>query len=744
MWKIIAFIILVASLLIVIWFREGLILGTAEDGLIFYNLSNYYHQSEYTWMEYPGLGSPSLNLTAGKPTYYLLSSAQALGIPGFIIQGVVMWFLLISAALGVYLIVKELFPKLPLKYILLSILFYWFNPISLVDVWNRFLLNYIFFFALLPICSFFYIKGLRSRKYYFILALNICLIIYSYAFSYIAFTILFFIWLFLITFFYFLLNKNWQIRIFALKYLFLTLLVFSIANSWWVLPSLKLYFSGGSSPTANLFLKQNSPEILKALSKSLGSLTGIFKLINTSFLSSDSLGWVKLYYSPLLYIIQYFFVGIILLFIIKFRKDLIVLFLGSLFLTIVFLSKGINPPFGEIYGLIFKKVLILQVFRNPFEKFGFLLSLVASLLLGPSIYEWIKDTLNKFEKFIYQAFLFSILLFLGLPFFTGLILTNKFPPTDNYSIGYKVKVPEYYTKVNYWLVNRGNNFRYIGFPIKDEGVTYNWEKGYAGVELPVALFSNSGLLHTTSVPFFNQIIPQIEQSLMSDKDFFNLANLVNAKYYMLRYDIDYKLRAMTAPAVIEKKLKEREQKGEVENVATFGKVSIWENKKWKDRTFYIAEKIINVKNFDDIQDLTKVNVSDGDILIDQDGFNKTQNFFDWGLIDSIPDITYEKINTTKYILHIKNTTKPFLLFFSELYNDGWQAFTSDGQLINNHIRINLFGNGWLIERKGDFDVVVEFAPQKWMNIGEKISLNAFFVIVAMLIFSQLSLKGKSV
>ena len=71
--KIIIFILVAAAVLISIWFKDGYILGTAEDGLIFYSISNYFHQAEYTWMEYPGLGSPSLSLIAAKPTYLLLS-----------------------------------------------------------------------------------------------------------------------------------------------------------------------------------------------------------------------------------------------------------------------------------------------------------------------------------------------------------------------------------------------------------------------------------------------------------------------------------------------------------------------------------------------------------------------------------------------------------------------------------------------------------------------------------------------
>lgn len=687
--KTIIFILLVASVLVSFWFKDRHILGTAEDGLIFYNISNYFRQAQYTWMEYPGLGSPSLSLIAAKPTYVLLSFLQQKGIPGFLIQAEVMWFLLVSSGIGVYLLIKELFPKLPDKYILLGVLFYWFNPISLADVWNRFLLNYIFFFALLPIGSYLYIKGLLVRRYFWAFLLNISLLFYSYAFSYIAFDILFWIWVFLITFFYALFDKNLGSKIFSLKYFLLTLVIFVIINSWWILPLASLNLVGGAAPTSQLFMKQNNVGTLHALSKKIGNLTDIFKLVNASFLTPDSLGWVKLYYSPVLFISQFVFIGAIFLFLIKSIKDSTALFLGTLFLTILFLTKGSSPPFGEVYDFIFSNVLILQVFRNPFEKFGFLLSLTAAILLGPSLYQLTKQAGNNIRRLLYPGFFIITVFYLGFPLFSALAFTNTFPPTNNYSIGYKVQVPDYYKAIDNWLSGQGRNFRYIGLPIKAEGITYNWEKGYTGVELNVALFSNSGIIHNTSVPYFDQIVPEIEPLLLSDKDFASFANSLNVRYLLLRFDIDYKERDMTDPKILEKRLIEREQNGEVKKVATFGKVSIWENLRWKDNTFYAAIK--------------------------------TE--------EPLPQINYEKINTTRYIVHVKNAVKPFLLVFSELYNGAWRAAFPDGGILNDHSLVNAYGNGWTVDRQGDYDILVEFSPQKWMDMGGKISIAGYILIV---------------
>lgn len=737
MWKILAFILIVPFILVGIWFKSGYLLGASEDGLIFYDVSRYFHQAQYTWMEYPGLGSPSVTLIAGKPTYFVLSFMQSLGIPGFLLQAGVMYFLLITAGMGVYFLVSELFPRLPKKYILLSILFYWFNPIALPALLSRSLLNYLFFYSVLPVATYFYIKGLKDRKYLWIFGLNIVLLLYSYIFSYVAFTALLWFWLLLITiYFAFFFNQ----KIMAIKHFFLSIALFFICNLWWVLPIIALNASGGARDNAQSFLQQTNVDTLTAISKSIGNLNGLFKLINASFISPNSLEWMKLYYSPALFIIQYFFMGAVLFLLIKKRREPEVLFVGSLFLTIIFLAKGNNPPFGEIYQILFKKFPLLQIFRNPFEKFSFLLSLIVSILISLGVYSLTDKFKSSLRKLFFLISLMCVLVYLGFPLYSGLALTNTFPPTNDYSIGYKVKVPNYYKDLYEWIGSNGGHFRYIGLPLAPEGITYQWEKGYSGLELPVALFDSRAILLNTTTPFFNQIIPQIENTLLSNKDFSLLSNLVNAKYYLLRYDIDYKSRGMTDPKGIEKALLEKEKKGDVKKIGTFGRVDVWENLRWKDSQFYPANKFALVKNFDKDTTFASINVLKNEALIDQDDLAKLGSLVQ-DKDGILPEISYKKINDTKYILHLKNADAPFLLVFSELYNDDWKAFVNTQEL-SNHMRINLYANSWVVNRKGDFDILVEFAPQKWMDIGEKFS--ALGIIIVFLTTGFLLFKHKRI
>ncbi|MBI2596910.1 hypothetical protein HYW41_02025 [Candidatus Daviesbacteria bacterium] len=726
--KIIVLILIIPSIIIGLWFKDGYILGTAEDGLPFYNLSHFKPEADFAWMEHPGLGRSTLYLTASKPTYMIMTWLQNKGLPGFIIQAGVLWLMFVISGIGIYFLTQEFFPKLPKTYLILSILFYWFNPISLVNVWNRFLLDYISFYSMLPMVSFLFINGLKTKKYIWSIVFTIVILFYSYSFNYLAFFILIWLILFIWTVFFFLLTKNGSIRFFYIKYFLLAFAFFVLTNAWWVsqlvgFQTLKDFDSSIHDITTDI-----NSGIFNALSKSMGNLNDVYRLNNASFFKNDSLSWVKPFYSVPIVFAEFIVTAIMFWSILKNKKDISVLILAGVFFTGIFLAKGNNPPLGGIFEFLFKNFLFLQIFRNPFEKSGFILLLAATPLLSFAIFK-VSETLKPlYRKLIYTVCLIYIVLVWGYPFYTGFVLTSKFPPTNNYEIGYKVKVPEYYHLADDWLVKRGTNFRTIGFPIEDEAVTYKWEKGYSGVELSTALFSNPVILHKTGVPFFYDLVPQIQKTLLGEEEIYKLANILNARYLFVREDIDFKERKMVDPLIIKQKLSSRERMGQIRKVGEFGKLTFWENLKWKDLTFYPAN-LIKLSTSQDPSNLSSIDALSGEVLAD-----KKYEFGD--VNDSLDNlkITYERINPTKYIVHIQEAASPFVLVFSELFNGGWKITSEEGGKSYDHFRVNYYANGWLIDKKGNYDLTVEFSLQKWLDIGEKISIISFLVVLCLLIY----------
>lgn len=957
MLKIIFIILSFPLILVFIWFKDGYLLSHAEGALPFYNLGRYLEPTKYAWMEHPGLGNISLFTTAGKPTYLFLTFLQNnLGIPGFIIQAGVFYFLLAGAGMGIYLLTKEFFPKLDNKYALLSVFFYWFNPLS-VTLWNRYLLNYIFFLCALPIFLFVFIKGINSKKYFYASLLILLIGIYSYSISTLVFVLLLWLLFILFAFFFFITTKSATDRWFYVKFISFLLILFIFTNSWWITQLFSLKFQMPISQTISNFSIADNLETLRQLSIRLGDLTNVIRLINASSAEVIGLDWFNFFNSPIAVFFEFLIMGTILFTIIKNRAERSILILGGMFFTTLFLIKGTNTPLGEIYALFFQRFSFLQVFRNPFEKFSFILNLITTLLAGYSIFSFshylsIKTKKNFFSIVFYFFFLCAIII-MGYPFFSSLVFTSNEPPTNDPGVGYKVKVPNYYKEASDFLQSKGTNFRFIGFPLGDEGITYKWEKGYTGVELPSTLFSTPGILFNTAVPYYADIIPQLEDLLLENNDFLSVANSLNIRYLFLRTDIDWQERSMKNPQVIFNRINDLEKKGLIKRVGQYGALTLWENLSWKDYTFYGANKIIstlpdninlyntipnistgeitlagipdnawndsiskivanpvqnvnpqnldyesyllniikegdyqiqfnNLANFDpkvlidknlvsinntplstlDPIHLTKgeyqmivknlhgentIDLSKGFDSYDSRGYFKNfeVNNFDSNVMylvsldfqsntnqkltiyifqdndkirnnekitplnlnldayrnntsillnsfffvrpsstaawvsllsdqpidlsaiknltvaklikpkpflittytnlaqSTLPKISYEKINPTKYIVHVKNPSSKFILVFSELFNNKWEAFYNDNAPITQHFRVNSYANGWLVDKVGNFDMTVEFTPQRLYETGETVALFSHLLNGLVLVFLLLKHKRKT-
>lgn len=938
MLKYIFIILSIPLILVFIWFKDGYLLSHAEGALPFYKLERYLEPTNYAWMEHPGLGNISLFTTAAKPTYIFLTFLQNLGIPGFIIQASVFYFLLAGAGIGIYLLTKEFFPQLDNKYALLSVFFYWFSPLSMTNVWNRFLPNYIFFFSALPMLLLIFIKGLRSKNYYFAPLLTLLIGIYSYSMSALVFVLLLWLLFILFALFFFITEKNAIERWFYIKFVSFLFILFTFTNSWWITQLFSLKFQMPFTQTISNFSTEGNLQTLKELSNKLGDLTNVVRLISASSPDIIGLDWINFFNSPLAVFFEFLIIGTILFTIIKNRTERSILILGGLFFITLFLVKGTNTPLGEVYALFFQTFSSLQVFRNPFEKFSFILNLITALLVGYGIFVSSQYLATKTKKDIFSIigyfFFLCTTIIMGYPFFSGLVFTSIEPPTNDPSVGYEVKVPDYYQETSNFLESKGKNFRFIGFPLGDEGITYKWERGYTGVELPSTLFSTPGILFNTAVPYYNDIVPQLENLLLENNDFLSVANSLNIRFLFLRTDIDWQERNMKNPQVILSRINDLEKKGLIKKVGQYGALTLWENSSWKDYTFFGANKIIsslpettnlynsisdvssgeitlsgipneitqkgfvtkiivngiqnlnpqnldyesysfNIKKegdyriqFDDLAnydskivldrklasidntplttlnpihlregryqmivnnlhgentiDLSKVfdskdsrgffknfeinnfnsninhylvsldyqSVKNQKLTIyifqDNDKIRNGENITPLNLnldpysknnsiqlnsfffvrpsstaawvsllsdqpIDSLaiknlsvtklikpkpvfimtlpnqtpvvpPTISYTKINTTKYTVHISNTSNPFVLVFSELFNNKWEAFYGDNTSINQHYRVNLYANGWLIDKTGNFDLTIEFTPQRLYKSGEIVSV----------------------
>ncbi len=103
----------------------------------------------------------------------------------------------------------------------------------------------------------------------------------------------------------------------------------------------------------------------------------------------------------------------------------------------------------------------------------------------------------------------------------------------------------------------------------------------------------------------------------------------------------------------------------------------------------------------------------------------------------LPELAFRKINQTQYVINVINAGNSFFLRFGESFDRGWKVYkvekdTNDFTKFwktflkksiseENHFKMNGYSNGWLIEEKGNYDLLVVFEPQKYFYVGLGVS-----------------------
>ncbi len=93
-----------------------------------------------------------------------------------------------------------------------------------------------------------------------------------------------------------------------------------------------------------------------------------------------------------------------------------------------------------------------------------------------------------------------------------------------------------------------------------------------------------------------------------------------------------------------------------------------------------------------------------------------------------PEIYFRKINPTRYVVEVKGAASPYLLVFSESFNPAWRAYIVDKETgrreripDERHFWVNGYANSWWVDKLGDYEIQVEFWPQRLVYWGAVVS-----------------------
>jgi hypothetical protein len=103
-----------------------------------------------------------------------------------------------------------------------------------------------------------------------------------------------------------------------------------------------------------------------------------------------------------------------------------------------------------------------------------------------------------------------------------------------------------------------------------------------------------------------------------------------------------------------------------------------------------------------------------------------------------PIITAERINPVTYKVHVLNASCPYLLVSPLTYDNNWIAEVDSAKL--QPIKVNGLFGGWLIDKTGDYIIMVHYITQNYIESAYSVSFAIILVLGLFLILSQCRVK----
>lgn len=522
-------LIFLPLILVTIWFRNGLITGGGEEGILFYNSKKTLELSTSVWVEY-GTGGSVVGWLSKAPVIYLSVIFEKFGIPLFIFQLMLFYALMVIGISSVYYLVVSLADDNKNKNIiaLVSAFFYLFNPYTFSQVWGRSLYTQYFAFALLPLTLLLFHLGIKRKKYLFGFLIAISSTLLAAAYGFLTFIVVY--WFVLLSYFIFRVLTSQDRKkeiLFGAKFIFFTFILWCLFNFWWFLPLLSSF---GNFYSGYISASEHNLGTLLGVSKSY-TPDIIIRLLHKGYFF-DASAYSQIYSIFIFQLISFIPLIFLLIGLIKilrnkllmsFRFFVVLLILGFL------VSSGANPPFGWLFVWVFEHVTPLQAFRNPFEKFGLVYALGYCVIFAYGLAYFLPRW--KFNNLLLVLVLILTCGVYAWPMWTGRVIAG-------YDKKIGLDIPTYYKDLRKWLENRGGDYRLLMTPIwAGDGAFYQWSDAarYQGIDPMVFMLDQSTISSTLRSPFYFEFISSIRK-YMERENIAPTLSLLRVKFLVDRKD----------------------------------------------------------------------------------------------------------------------------------------------------------------------------------------------------------------
>lgn len=365
----------------------------------------------------------------------------------------------------------------------------------------------------------------------------------------------------------------------------------------------------------------------------------------------------------------------------RFNKVLIYALIG---LIGAFLAKGTNEPFGAVYTWLFQNVPGFSLFRDP-TKFYVLVALSYTILISFVLNEISNGVLFFTKRFFKKSLSIALIHFL-LSFvfivFWGFTIRDSFLGNVG-GIFKETRVPQEYTQLKDYLVSQSDFSRTLWIPTRQRF-------GYFSDNHPAI----------DGYDLFGRISPASMAARLENTDVQRLLTNLSIKYIVVPFDNQGEIFLTDRKydeSLWQKTIERLDESRSLNKDARFGKLRLYKTRVYNGR-FYIQQ-------------------SDG---------------------KTIPNLPYQRVDNTEYLVSIKGAKAGDALVFSEGYDLGWQATSEDVKIFP--IPRERLINGFVLPRDGDYSFEVYYIPQSASGVGFVVSGVVLLLTISTLVY----LKSKEI
>jgi hypothetical protein len=674
------FLVIVVLLVIFQWFKSKTIIAVGETGLPFYNMSRTYELSKFPYLEVQ-FGVPNPFYVQFRPIWGLLSIFESVGITSWILQAL-FFFLLINVGLLTFPhLVSKLFGNKYYFWGVVGGLFYTFNLYVLSQVWARFLYSLIFLWSLLPLMLWLWIDWVNKGSKQKLLVLILIFVLFAGIFALPSNIIVVWAIFGIYVLYSYFQTKRQKILIFRGIF---GLFIWVIVSVWWLLPVYKL---GNTTYSSMLKIEENMLS-LKAVSKYYSN-PDIFTLKQKYYFNNGGM-FKDIASSNFKNAISWFVFFLVLIGVTQAKK---IKNLSFIFVSLIigwFISKGSNPPIGNMfYSNLYNISKYFEVLRNPYEKVGIMYLFAYSIFFSIGL-RFLIRIFGKIKYYILAILLFLIIVYLPSPIYSARVFSKN----------ERLNVPEDYLKLNKSLLGDG---RVLHLPFQNTaGVKYIW--GYAGEDPSMYLLSKPSISSPSSLNELDNFYFGLGRSL-GNNNFKNMLEVTNTRYLVLHADKDLRGCTSCDLGAVEKLF---DNNKDIVLVNNYGNLYLYEFRKDISGWVYGVRKYSSISDSVELENIILSNDFNGlSEIVVNDKDVETLALSSKIHTNEVQKINYIKINPVSYKIEVNNCSDSFILILVNNYNKMWQA-RIDGVPIQTHFKANGFSNAWLVEKKGNFSIDVNF------------------------------------